>query len=115
VRSVPVTVGRSLLRVAGTWESIVVRDELNEAYLDLVVTTAGPEPDLMERARERFPRVVKVRADYPRRVDQRPSTAGRPWGELYAEYHGEAHAAPPSAELLALFEEIREEAGDASA
>jgi hypothetical protein len=68
----------------------------------------------MDRARERFPLVVKVRAEYPRSISARRITTGRPWGELYTEYHAEAHAAPPEPALLALFEEIRAEVTDAA-
>lgn len=114
VRSVALRRGRRLVRATGTWADLAGRDDLDEAFLDLTVTADGPDPDLMDRARERFPLVVKVRAEYPRSVAERPSTAGRPWGELYGEYHAEAHGGAPEPDLLALFEEIREEVGDAA-
>lgn len=114
VRSIPITAGRRLLRATGRWEELTARTDLDDAFLDLTVHTEGPEPDLMDRARERFPNVVKVRAEYPRKESTRRVTTGRPWGELYAEYHAEALNAPPSAELLALFDEIREEVSDAA-
>ncbi len=114
VRSMPVAAGRKLVRAAGAWEALSDRTDLDDVYLDLTVNTSGPEPDLMDRARERFPNVVKVRAEYPRVAGVRRATGGRPWGELYAEYHSETHNAPPPDELLALFEEIREEVTDAA-
>jgi exonuclease SbcD len=114
VRSIELRSGRRLVRAAGTWESLVERTDLDDAFLDLTVAAAGPDPELMDRARERFPLVVKVRAEYPRSTAPRRATAGRPWGELYSEYHTAAHAAPPEPELIALFEEIREEVGDAA-
>ncbi|MBI5156860.1 MAG: exonuclease SbcCD subunit D [Acidimicrobiia bacterium] len=114
VRSIPIAAGRRLVRAAGSWDTLSARGDLDDGYLDLTVTTAGPEPDLMDRARERFPGVVKVRAEYPRIAGVRRATGGRPWGELYAEYHAEAHNAPPPDELIALFEEIREEVTDAA-
>lgn len=114
VRSVALRRGRRLVRATGTWADLAGRDDLDEAFLDLTVNADGPDPDLMDRARERFPLVVKVRAEYPRSVAERPSTAGRPWGELYGEYHAEAHGGAPEPDLLALFEEIREEVGDAA-
>jgi exonuclease SbcD len=113
LRSIPIQGGRRLIRASGPWDDLAGRTDLDEAFVDLTVTTTGPEPDLMDRARERFPGVVKVRAEYPRIASVRRATGGRPWGELYAEYHAEAHAAAPSDELLALFEEVREEVTDA--
>jgi exonuclease SbcD len=114
VRSVAIGQGRRLMRATGSWDELTGRADLDAAFLDLTVTTTGPEPDLMDRARARFPLVVKVRAEYPRAAVERRVTTGRPWGELYAEYHTEAHAAAPDPALLALFEEIREEVADAS-
>ncbi len=114
VRSIPLRRGRRLMRAGGPWEDIAARTDLDDAFLDLTVTTAGPEPDLVERARTRFPLVVKVRAEYPRATAPRRMTSGRPWDELYAEYHAEAHVSPPAEGLIALFEEIREEVSDAS-
>ncbi len=114
VRSVPLRRGRRLVRATGTFESLTERDDLDEAFLDLTVIADGPDPDLMDRARARYPLVVKVRAEYPRSAASRPTTAGRPWGELYGEYHVEAHGGPAESDLLTLFEEIREEVGDAA-
>jgi exonuclease SbcD len=114
VRSVPITGGRPLIRVEGTWDEIVARDDLDDAYLDLAVTTEGPDPGLMDAARERFPNVVKVRAEYDRSRGDRPTTAGRPLDDLYADYHREVHNGDPPDDLMALFREISAEVADAS-
>ncbi|HSM02263.1 MAG TPA: hypothetical protein VK960_07505, partial [Acidimicrobiia bacterium] len=78
------------------------------------VETDGPDPGLVDRAREEFGDVVKVRAEYERSGTVRAEVAGRPWRDLYAEYHEEAHHEPASGELLELFAEIREEVVDAA-
>jgi exonuclease SbcD len=114
IRSVPVTGGRPLIRVEGTWEEIAQRDDLDDAFLDLVVRTEGPDPGLMDAARERFPNVVKVKAEYERSRDTRPSTAGRPLDDLYADYHREVHGEAAADDLMALFREISIEVADAS-
>ena len=44
VRSIPVTGGRRLVRVQGEWSEQLVRDDLHDSYLELTVTTAGPDP-----------------------------------------------------------------------
>ena len=114
VKSIPITRGRPLVRLQGTWDQIVGRDDLGDAYLDITVHTDGPDPGLADRAREEFGEVVKVRAEYERATPVRAEVAGRPWRDLYAEYHEEAHRGPAPEELLELFVEIREEVVDAA-
>lgn len=114
VRSVAVSAGRRLIRAEGAWDEVAARTDLDDAFLDLTVDTAGADPGLMDRARERFTRVVKVRARYQRSVEERPATAGRPLVELYADYHREAHGADPSPDLVSLFTEVESELADAT-
>lgn len=113
VDSVPLSGGKRLIRAAGPWEELTGREDLEGAYLDLTVHTDGPEPGLFDRVRERYPDVVKVRAEYERMEVDLSGSQGRPWRDLYADYHRVAHNEDPSEQLLALFEEIREEALDA--
>jgi exonuclease SbcD len=114
VRSVALSGGRRLVRATGEWESLLVRDDLRESYLDLAVTTAGPDPGLVDRARAEFDYLVNVRADYPRAEADATSRAGQSLDELYGAYYlaNEGVNAPP--ELLAAFRELMEEAGYAS-
>jgi exonuclease SbcD len=109
VRSVPLVAGRPLVRVEGTWEAIAARTGLDDAYLDLVVDTAGPETGLFDRARERFPLVVKVSARYPRAEVEAPAAAGRPLADLYADYFRRARGADAAPEVLGAFRQIEEE------
>ncbi|MFH1329529.1 MAG: exonuclease SbcCD subunit D [Actinomycetota bacterium] len=109
VRSVPLGAGRRLERLEGPWEEIAARPGLDDAYLDLVVDTAGPEPGLLDRARERFPLVVKVAARYRRAEVTAPVVAGRPFADLYADYHRQAHGEDAGPEVLAAFREVEEE------
>lgn len=113
-RSVAVQGGRSLVQVSGPWSDISARNDLDDAYLDLTVTTDGPEPGLMDEARDRFDHVVKVRAEYERVDIERRGAIGRPIDEMYAEYHEEAYANPPTDALMDLFREISEEADHAA-
>jgi exonuclease SbcD len=115
VESVPLRGGRRLVRASGAWEDIVARDDVREAYLDLTVETAGPDPGLADRARDEFDFVVKVRADYPRAEMERPSREGRSLDDLYAEYYEEREGSPPGDDLLAAFRAVMEDAGYASA
>ncbi len=112
VRSIPITGGRRLLRPEGTWEEIEAMDGLDEAYLDLTVHTAGPDPGLADRARERFPYLVKVRAEYERTEPERRSREGRAIPDLYGDYYRRTEGVEPPEELLeALRKRMEEEAG----
>lgn len=115
VRSVALTAGRRLVRANGEWADIISRDDVREAYLDLTVATAGPDPGLAERAAAEFDFVVKVRADYPRPERERSSREGRTLEQLYADYYTEKEGVAPSDDLLAAFREILDEVGHAPA
>ena len=114
VASVPLSGGRRLVRASGTWEEIIVRDDVREAYLDLTVETAGPDPGLADRARSEFDHVVKVKPAYPRPDDERPKRDGLALDALYGEYYTEKEGAPPPATLVAAFREVMEETDHAS-
>ncbi len=114
VRSIPLSGGRRLVRASGEWQDLLVRDDLREAYLDLTVSTAGPDPGLADRAREEFDHVVKVAADYPRVEDDRRSRAHRTIDDLFVDYYTEREGSEPPPELVAAFRELLEEVGHAA-
>ena len=105
-----------LVRAEGTWDELLARrEELADAYLDLSVTTTGPDPALASLAAETFPRLVRVRADHPRATERAAGRAGRSWDELYGEYHEREHGEPPSDAVRAAFSALHEEVVDATA
>ena len=114
VRSVPLTAGRRLLRPDGTWEEVLRMDGVYESYLDLTVHTAGPDPGLAERAFAEFDHLVNVRAEYPRLEPTRNDRGELTLRQLYAEFYAEREAAAAPDDLLALFDEVLEEATDAA-
>ena len=88
-----------------------------DAFLDLTVKTSGTDTSLAERARETFPYLVKVRAYRAGSGErERVAKAARSWPELYGAYYRQEHPGeePPDA-LLALFRDVLEEVGDATA
>ena len=118
IDSVPLTSGRPLERVTGTWAQIEGRgDELRGRFLDLTVQVGGTDTDLARRAAETFPYLVNVRALRPEgRRTERPDGAARPTDEeLYAEFTRRATGEDPPPELVALFREVLEDAVDATA
>jgi hypothetical protein len=81
------------------------------------VKTSGTDTSLAERARETFPYLVKVRAYRAGSGErERVAKAARSWPELYGAYYRQEHPGeePPGA-LLALFRDVLEEVGDATA
>ncbi len=114
VRSVPLTGGRRLLRLSGEWGDLIRRDDVYESYLDLTVQTAGPDPGLVDRARDEFDYLVHIRAEYPRAETEASLRAGKPLDELYAEYYLETEGVAASEDLIAGFREVMEEVGYAS-
>jgi exonuclease SbcD len=111
LRSIPLSGGRRLVRAAGEWGELLARDDLREAYLDLTVSTAGPDPGLAERARDEFDFLVKVRADYPRPEAERPSTEDLSLDRRYAAYLLERDSVEADPALLDAFRGIMEEVG----
>ena len=108
VRSIPMTAGRRLERVRGRWGAIESREDLDDAYLDLVIETDGPDPELVDRARDRFPWVVKVQAAYDRPESDEVPAADRPLDELYADFHLAEHGEPLADATRAVFTELEE-------
>ena len=91
-----------------------MRDDVHDSYLDLTVTTAGPDPGLVDRAREEFDFLVNVRAEYPRADGEESARRGKTLDELYGLYYLEQEGAAPPDELLEAFREVMEEVGYAA-
>ena len=110
VRSVPLDVGRPLVRAGGMWDELTARTDLDEAWLDLAVDTGGPEPGLADLARERFPYLVKVQARYERPDADDVEVEGLSLAELYVAFCEAEHGEAPDEQLAAAFAELEEEA-----
>lgn len=115
VRSVVLTGGRRLLRPTGEWAEILAMDGVYEAYLDLTVHTAGPDPALADRVRAEFDHVVKVKADYPRVEVERSSRDARTIDALYGDYYRQLEGVDAPKDLMAAFREVDEEVEHAPA
>lgn len=113
LRSIPLTAGRELQQLVGTWDEMSARTDLDESWLDLTVQTeAAPHPDTIDEWRTRFPRVVRLKVEHPTEEGEgHTEIAGRPIDDLYAEYHGTVHGAPEDG----LMELVRDVLGAAEA
>ncbi|NNC93664.1 MAG: exonuclease subunit SbcD, partial [Acidimicrobiia bacterium] len=114
VRSTPLSSGRRLMQVSGSWESISSRTGIADLYLDLKVDTDGPEPGLDALARDRFPYLVKVAAVYDRDAIDEVSYSHLPWEDIYAAYYERERGQPAPDALLAAFREVEDEVSHAA-
>ncbi|MDH3538991.1 MAG: exonuclease SbcCD subunit D C-terminal domain-containing protein [Acidimicrobiia bacterium] len=114
VRSVPLTGGRPLRQVTGTWEEICGRTDIAGHYLDLKVATDGPEPGLDALARDLFPYLVKVAAVYDREAVDEVSYSHLPWEDVYAAYYEHERGEPAPDALLRAFREVEDEVSHAA-
>jgi DNA repair protein SbcD/Mre11 len=112
VESVPITAGRPLRDLSGTFEELARRaPEVEGAFLRVAVRVEGPVPGLAERVKEMLPGAVEVTLDYPRvAVPAAPSNLSMAPVELFGEFYRRENASPASDELVQLFHEVYEEA-----
>ncbi len=116
LRSVPISAGRPLAQVRGTWDEVAARaEELADSYLDLTIAVGGPDPELGRRAAALFPYLVRVRAERPIQARRERSTDARPTDdELYAAFVRATTGEEAPAELVQLFRDTMEEVADAA-
>jgi DNA repair protein SbcD/Mre11 len=113
---IPVTAGRLLVDVEGTYDQVVIRGaDLGDAFLRVFVDTDGPVAGMADRVREVLPNAVDVHLRYERAED---TAAGPPLSSLrprdqFLAYFGSVHAAEPDAGLMAAFDELAEQEVDA--
>ena len=113
IEQIPITSGRSLVKVRGTLDEISERrDDFDDAILAVEVITEGPAPGIAEQVREIFgDDVLYVRADYPRAESEISTREGMRLDELYAAYVEKRYETSASDDLLAAFRELQEEVG----
>ncbi|MFQ5516079.1 MAG: exonuclease SbcCD subunit D [Acidimicrobiia bacterium] len=109
VEQVPITSGRRLARAAARWEELEADRSLDDCYLDLVVHTDGPDPELGERARQRFPLAVRVVAEYPREESASRNLRYRELIDAYIDYRLDTVGREPDEGLLEAFRSLEEE------
>lgn len=113
-RSVPLSAGRRLVRAKGEWAALLARDDLREAYLDLTVETAGPDPGLADRAAEEFDHLIKITADYPRVESTAHVASDRSLEEIYADYYLDREGVALPDDVRSAFLMVLEEVSGAS-
>ncbi|HXG39653.1 MAG TPA: exonuclease SbcCD subunit D, partial [Candidatus Limnocylindrales bacterium] len=123
VREVPLSGGRRLVDLRGTFDRVVeAASGLQDAWLRCFVETDGPVPGLADRLREAVPNALDVHLVYERAPEDSPGAA--PVGSLaprdqFAAYYRQVHGVelPPviAAAFDELLAEVREAEGEAPA
>jgi exonuclease SbcD len=112
IESVPLTAGRRLRDVSGTFEELQgLAGGLGDAFLRVTVKTSAPVPGLAEQVKQLLPNALDVTVDHPREEPgpAEPRTSLQP-AELFARYYARKNGAEPSEALSALFQAIYEDA-----
>jgi exonuclease SbcD len=112
VRHVPLTSGRALRELRGTFDQVLAEaTTVGDAYVRVVLDVRQPEPGLAQRVREQIPGAVDVRLEYPEQVQpDEPALASMSPEEQFVRYYRAQHATEPAGETLALFRELHDEA-----
>lgn len=108
VRTEPITGGRRLRDVSGTYEELdAIKADVEDAYLRVNLKCGGPLPGLGDQVRALLPNALEVRLDYPRQEAQADARIrGLTPREQYSHYLREKQGAEPSHEELDLFESL---------
>lgn len=112
-RTVPLTSGRRLAEVRGTFDEVVAQGAgIGDAYLRAVVRVEQPTPGLAQRLRDVLPNCVDVRVEsaHPDAELEPVEISRLSPAELYSRYYQQAHGQPPTPEVVATFREVLTEA-----
>lgn len=115
LESVPLSAGRRLRDLAGSFEELRAQvTEVGDAFLRVTVKAPAPEPGLAERVKDLLPGALEVTVDYPKPPSPpggaKASTRTLQPAELFAQFYEKRNQAPPSPELRDLFQSVYDEA-----
>jgi exonuclease SbcD len=111
VRSVPLTAGRPLFDVRGTFAELQARAaSLGDAYLRVTLHVDAPVPGIAQRVKEILPDALEVILDYPRQeLEPSPVSGSREPLDLLRAYYSREHNAELPEEMVALFQRLYDE------
>jgi exonuclease SbcD len=118
IEEVPITAGRRLLDLEGTFDEVLTRaGSTGDAYLRVRVRTDGPVPGLADRVREQFPHAIRVELVYERAEHERPEAgvASLAPRDQFVHYYRHAHGADPDQPLMDAFDRVYAETSEGAA
>jgi exonuclease SbcD len=116
IESVPLTAGRRLRTVEGTFDELQrSAGEWTDDHLRVTVKAETPTPGLADRVKELLPNALDVTVDHPRDGGAAPRERGKGRvklapAQIFAAYYEHRQQTPPPKELQQLFDTIHEEA-----
>lgn len=114
VERVPYEGGKSLRRIAGTFDELAehAATDRDDCWLQVTVKLATKDPDINRKVRRLMPEALVVRVDLPPSESSnsdRPK-AGASATEMYAAYHRWAHDREPRPIVRDTFQQLHEQA-----
>jgi exonuclease SbcD len=104
VRELPLSAGRRLRDVAGTFEELEAKSAgFGNDFLRVTLNAAGPSPGLADTVRELLPNAVQVFVDYPRQPGSEVPPRGLDPRGLFARHYERRHQSPTPQALMDLF------------
>ena len=114
VERVPYEGGKSLRRIAGTFDELAdyAATDRDDCWLQVTVKLATKDPDINRKVRQLLPKALVVRVDLPPSESSnsdRPK-AGASATEMYSAYHRWAHDREPRPIVRDTFQQLHEQA-----
>jgi exonuclease SbcD len=109
VTEIPLTSGRPLTDLRGTFDEVVAQGAAaGDAHLRVYVQTEGPVPGLADRVREELPNALDIHLVYDRdeyQPSETPVSSLQPRDQFVAYYRRQHQTEPPE-EILSAFDEV---------
>ena len=111
IESLPLSSGRQLTEVSGTFDEIQARAEIfGDDLLRVTLKVEKPVPGIADRVREILPNTLEVGLDYPRTDGKIEVASSTDPVELFTQFYSRQRAAGPPDEITKLFRTLYEEA-----
>jgi exonuclease SbcD len=111
IESLPLSSGRQLTEVSGTFDEIQARAEtFGDDLLRVTLKVEKPVPGIADRVREILPNTLEVRLDYPRTDGKTEIVSSTDPVELFTQFYSRQRAVGPPDEIAKLFRTLYEEA-----
>jgi DNA repair protein SbcD/Mre11 len=111
VKSIPLSSGRQLTEVKGTFDELEARaGTFGEDWLRVILKLDKPVPGINDRVKELLPNALEVKLDYPPTERQSVTLSGADPVTLFTSYYTRFRGGDPAAEVTSLFSMLYEEA-----
>jgi DNA repair protein SbcD/Mre11 len=111
IESIPLSSGRQLTEVKGTFNELQTRaGTCADDWLRVILKLEKPVPGINDQIKELFPNALEVKLDYPPTERQSVSLSGTDPVTLFTSYYTRQRGGNPADEVISLFSTLYEEA-----